>query len=235
MREEVAVCCENIHTMVDVKFMTGDLHELKTPEMQSALQAEIDSLDTTQYDAILLGYGLCSNGIETLSAPIPLVVPRVHDCIALFMGSHQRYQTYFDNNSGTFYQSPGWLEKDIDGDNALKTTAQALGLLKNKEEYIQKYGEKRGTYLYEALGGWESHYQQVAYIDTVTKNADYYKESTKKMAERHQWKYDEIPGDTRLIVKLLNGEWNPEEFLVVPANQKIIPSYDEGIITYQDV
>jgi hypothetical protein len=40
-----------------------------------------------------------------------MVVPRAHDCIALLLGSREKYAVYFDAHPGTFYQSPGWVER----------------------------------------------------------------------------------------------------------------------------
>ena len=40
------------------------------------------------YDAILLGYGLCGNGLAGVTARhTRLVLPRAHDCIGILMGS----------------------------------------------------------------------------------------------------------------------------------------------------
>jgi len=43
------------------------------------------------------------------------------------------------------------------------------------------------------------------------------------------WSYEEIQGDMRLILQLLDGEWNAEDFLVVPPNNKVKPSNNESI------
>jgi len=53
--------------------------------MQARLQAAIDKVEERQYDALLMGYGLCNNGIVGLTTKsIPLVIPRGHDCITVF-------------------------------------------------------------------------------------------------------------------------------------------------------
>ena len=60
------------------------------------------------YDAILLGYALCGRGTEGLRAgKTQLVLPRLHDCIGLLMGSHQAYMAYFEGHPGVYYRSPG--------------------------------------------------------------------------------------------------------------------------------
>ncbi len=219
-------------TSIETKIMPDSLHEAGTAKMKQTLQAELDCIDPAEYDAILLCYGLCSNGIVGLSAAIPLVVPRAHDCIALLMGSKVRYQQYFEENPGTFFQSPGWIEKDVDGENLQGGNENAFGLLSQKELYIEQYGEEEGLYLYEMLGGWKSEYKQLTYIDTVKETAIDYAAKAKQIADKYQWRYQQIEGDTRLLFHLLNGDWDAAAFLVLPPHQKIAPSYDDTIITY---
>ena len=47
-------------------------------------------------DAIVLGYGLCSNGVVGLTAgEIPLIIPRTDDCIGVFWGPKSAIWNYF--------------------------------------------------------------------------------------------------------------------------------------------
>jgi hypothetical protein len=81
--------------------------------MKNRLAEYLATVDEDSYDAILLGYALCSGGIAGLSAgKIPLIVPRAHDCITLFLGSRKRYEDYFFANGGTYFVTTGWLEHD---------------------------------------------------------------------------------------------------------------------------
>ncbi len=72
-------------------FLEQSLH--RTPKkMAPIIQAEVDKAEPQDWDYIVLGYGLCSNGIVEVKAKRqPIVIPRVHDCISLFLGSHERY------------------------------------------------------------------------------------------------------------------------------------------------
>ena len=80
---------------VDFEFLPKALHDLGK-EMQPQLQEVVDAVDPTRYDAVLLGYALCGNGVDGLvSRALPLVIPRAHDCIALLMGCRDRYREYF--------------------------------------------------------------------------------------------------------------------------------------------
>ena len=49
-----------------------------------------------RFEAVILAYGLCSNGVIGLrSRSLPVVVPRCDDCISLFLGSADRYRELF--------------------------------------------------------------------------------------------------------------------------------------------
>ena len=78
------------------------LHDLGSDRMRSRVQEAIDGVKASDYDAILMGYGLCNNGLAGIVARhIPIVLPRAHDCITLFMGSRERYITYFNDHPGS--------------------------------------------------------------------------------------------------------------------------------------
>src|SRR4030066_306328 len=72
-------------------FLEQSLH--RTPQkMKPIIQEEIDKAAEQDWDYIILSYGLCSNGILGVkSNRHPIVIPRVHDCIALFLGSWEKY------------------------------------------------------------------------------------------------------------------------------------------------
>ena len=97
--------------------MPKGLHDLGSEQMQARVQEAVDAVDTEAYDAILLGYGLCNNGLVGITAKdIPLVLPRAHDCITLFLGDRKRYSTYFIDHPGTYFKTSGWIERGKAGD-----------------------------------------------------------------------------------------------------------------------
>ena len=112
-RREIDTLAVNSPHQVDVEFLSFQLHSIGKVRMKKRLVEYLAAVDEDAYDAILLGFALCSGGIVGLAAnKIPLVVPRAHDCITLFLGSRHRYQKYFDENSGTYFMTTGWLEHD---------------------------------------------------------------------------------------------------------------------------
>ena len=70
----------------DVVYLEQALH--RTPDkLLVQVQEKIDQVARTA-SRIVLGYGLCAKGIVGITAREPeLIIPRCHDCIALFLGS----------------------------------------------------------------------------------------------------------------------------------------------------
>ena len=102
----------------------------------------------------MLAYGLCGQAIAGLTAAqIPLVIPRAHDCITLFLGSRERYREYFDNHAGVYFQTSGWIER---GQNRGTQLSCAF------DELVERYGEEDARYIYQEL---TKHYRQFTFIE----------------------------------------------------------------------
>jgi len=231
MFREICQCASVCDNIIDINFVQKGLHDIGAEKMSAQLQVEIDEVDANTYDAILLCYGLCNNGVIGLSANIPLVIPRAHDCITLLLGSKEKYKSYFDANPGTFFKSSGWIERGGDIGGGENNVMSQLGLGKSYADYVELYGEENADFIMEMLGNWTENYSKSTYIDTGLGNIAFDRAEAKKDAESHNWEYEEIKGDTRLIMNLLNGKWDESEFLVVSPKSKIQPSNDSGIVT----
>lgn len=205
----------------DFNFLEQGLHN--TPDLlRTRLQEAVDAVPDG-YDAILLGYGLCCNGIEGIVARgTRLVVVRGHDCITLLLGSKEKYKEYFDSHPGTYWYSPGWIET---GTQPGKVRHDVL-----LKEYIEKYGEDNAEYLMEMEQGWFKEYSNAAYVDLDIGDGAAGREYTKECADWLGWKYDQMQGDRHLMQDLLDGKWDKKEFLVVEPSQKIVASHDEGVV-----
>ncbi len=215
MQREAYFCAARSKNVVDVVLMEQGLHdepEKLRREVQKALDNTCD-IQGRPYDASLLGYGLCSNGIVGLSAKIPIVAPRGHDCITLLLGSKDRYQEYFDSHRGVYWYSPGWIES---GKQPSKERYEKM-----LEEYKEKYGDDNAQYLMEVEQTWIKEYNWATYVDWGVADSDEYKNYTKRCAEFLHWNYDELKGSPVLMQKLVDGNWDDGEFLVVKPGQKI--------------
>ena len=229
LSREVYYCAANSENIIDITILRQGLHDIGEKKMSARLQEEIDSVDTKQYDAILLAYGLCNNGIRGLHSQIPLVIPRAHDCITLLMGSKAKYQEYFDKYPGTFYQSIGWLEHCEDTASNPESTTSLMGI-KTYEDYVKEYGEENAKYLIEAMGGGLNHYERLTFIETNVGNTEKHKIEVKKSAQEKSWAYDEFKGNKNILQKLMSGNWDNDIFLTLKSDQKIDASYDDKVI-----
>ncbi|MHC4842391.1 MAG: DUF1638 domain-containing protein [Planctomycetota bacterium] len=225
-------CASISKNLVDIRLLEQGLHDIGEEKMCSKLQSEIDAVYTEKYDAILLGYGLCNNGIRGLHSKIPLVIPRAHDCITLLLGSKEKYDEYFKNNPGTYYMSVGWIERSKSHLSNPESTTSMMGM-GTYEEYVEKYGEDKAKYLMEVLNDTLKNYNKLAYIDTRVGDFEHYKEQVKETAREKGWDYEELDGSTRLILNMMDGQWDENDYLVVQPGQTIEPAYDSTIIEHK--
>lgn len=228
-REMCAVVARSPH-QVDVEFLPKGLHDIGGAGMCERLQAAVDKVDASLYEAILLGYALCGNGVAGLRArAIPIVLPRGHDCITLFLGSRRRYEEYFQNNPGVYFKTTGWIER---GQNLeqLGLTREKTGVGMSYEELVAKYGEDNAQYLWEQLGGYTKNYRKLTYIEMGIEPDGRFELATRREAAERNMEFEKVRGDMRLIEKLVSGEWDPEEFLIVPPGHRIVARYDESIV-----
>jgi hypothetical protein len=213
---------------VDVEFLPKGLHDLGGTAMNKRLQELVDQTDPATYESILMGYALCGNGLRGLTArKIPVIAPRAHDCIALLMGSRQRYQEYFDANPGVFFRSTGWLER---GKGLIPISRQQTGIDVSLQDLIDKYGEENGRYLYEELNNYQSHYRQMTYIHTELDPNGSFEQEAREEAVKRGWTFSKIEGDLNLFRRLVWGPWDNANFITVPPGHRITVRYDDDIL-----
>jgi len=218
-----------LNNKLDVEFLSKGLHDIKSSDMLKQLQDAVDRNDNSnQYDYILLGYGLCNNGVSGLkSNNIPLVIPRVHDCIAVLMGSLTKYQKYFDEHPGCYYLSPGWVEFGIIDDK--KSIQSQIKMNQSYEYFLNFYGEDNAQFLYEQLSAQTNHYSELTYIKTGTKKDSFYKEIAEQEALDKKWDFLIYEGSLCFLKRFLSGDWNDEEFIIINPGSELKPSYDSKV------
>lgn len=228
MFREISLAAARSPHVIDAVFMPKGLHD--TPkEMTGALQAEIDATDPTQDEAVVLAYGLCSRGTVGLRArEIPLVIPRCHDCITLFLGSREAYQKHFREHPGTYYFTPGWIER---GGAAMERMPEdGFGMGKPLQEYLDLYGEDNGRYLWEFENSWQKHYTTAAWIRMPLCDRPEVRQTAEEIASRNGWQVVDLPGSHRLFEAMCAGNWNEEDFLIVPPGGEIAQATDECVL-----
>ncbi len=127
--------------------------------LATALQEAIDA--SLGFEAVLLGYGLCSRAVVGLRAThCRLVIPRVDDCIAIFLGSRGAHQAQARGEPGTYYLTKGWLEV---GDSPFDEV----------DRLAARYGAPKAFRMVRLM---LRNYTRLAFIDTGAHDRDRYRE-----------------------------------------------------------
>jgi hypothetical protein len=172
--------------------------------LKRALQDAIDAA-AEKADTVILGYGLCSMAVIGLRANgCSLVVPRVDDCIAIFLGSGHAYKQQSRAEPGTYYLTKGWIEvADTPFDEYDRLAA--------------KYGPDKAEWIIREM---IKNYTRLALIDTGREGLERYREFARSLAERWSLRFEEIPGSNALVRQMLFGPWD-DDFVVIPPGESI--------------
>ena len=224
MYRELCWLASRSPNQVDVEFLPKGLHDLKSAKMCARLQEAVDAADAAGYEAIALAYALCGNGLVGLKARrVPLVVPRAHDCITLFMGSGGRYREYFDANPGVYFKTSGWIER---GSGANQLT----GIGFEMRELVEKYGEEDALFLYDELNKYRTSYHKFTYIEMGVEPDDRFEKQTRSEASERGWEFEKVQGDISLLRRLVDGDWNSGDFIMAQPGWRFAATWDERIL-----
>lgn len=230
MAREVSLACARAKRACVPSFLPQGLHSLEAHEMLDIVQREIDRASDS-FDAVCLAYGLCSNGTVGLRARrIPLVLPRAHDCITLFLGSRRRYADYISRHPGTYFVTTGWKEHDVHDPSLPQGESAKLGLRPDYEELVRRYGEENARYVLEQLSGGLRHYDRFAFIRMGFGPEEEYLRETRREAKKRGWKVRLLKGSTRLFDLMASGPWPEKDFLVLQPGEEVKAIYSDGVI-----
>jgi hypothetical protein len=226
----IYLCSARSPHVVDVTLLRRGLHN-DPPDLRSRLQAEIDAT-SVEYDAIAMAYGLCGGATAGLEARhVPVVMPRAHDCITVFLGGRERYQREFTEHPGTYWYVQDYIERDDGSGQPLLGVGAASDeqLQATYEEYVAKFGKDNADYLMETLGAWMDHYNRAVFIDLEVADASAIEARAREEATRRGWLFERASGSLEIVRRLLAAEWK-DDFLVLEPGQQLAMSYDEGVI-----
>jgi hypothetical protein len=228
-QREACWCLAQSPHQIDVEFF--ELGEHAHPQrLNQVLQAKVDEAEqgAKRYDAILLLYGLCGNATAGLRAgKTRLVLPRAHDCCTILLGSKERFQEHFQDHPSRPFSSVGYLERG----NYYLRTDEGGGQIHYGDQFaalIEQYGEENARYIWESMHPPELEQAdtQAVFIDVPETAGLGAAERFRAQAEQDGKQYVRLEGDLRLIRRLLHGEWDDAEFLVVEPGQQTVGVYD---------
>lgn len=192
------------------RFLDYGLHQVPK-KLKQTLQEEIDSIK--QPSLIVLGYGLCGNGLNEIQAgKHTLIVPKADDCVAIFMGSRQRYLDQFFANPGTYYLTKGWFEVGSDP-------------LTEYNNLTEKYGQETADWLMEQQ---YQHYRRLIFVALTEEDITSYRARALEVAEycqRFGMVYEEYLGSGEFIAKIEQVLSSPntvtQEFIIVQPGETL--------------
>lgn len=190
---------------VKTYYLPQNLH--RTPQkMANAIQDIIKKIPA-DIEKVILGYGLCSNGIVGVEAPAQgLYIPKIHDCIALYLGSRKKYNEIFKNHPGTYHLTQSWIENEKD----------PLGLLQN--EYTERVGREMAE---EAMQHEIKNYEHISYINTGTGDVEKNRQRAKENAKYFGKTFIEYKGTNQYFKKILEGPYQNDDFVYIEPHQKV--------------
>ena len=188
-----------------ITFLDYGLHSVPK-KLTAAVQELVDGVERPSL--ILLGYGLCGNGLDGIQAGAhTLLIPRTDDCIAILLGSYRAYRDEFDGSPATYYLTKGWLEL---GSNPLQ----------EYEAHKAKYGPETADWVMDQQ---YRHYKRLAFVAHSDQDLNEYRPTAQRVAEycaRWGMTYEEILGSDVYVRRLVAAAADPEgagsEFVVVP-------------------
>lgn len=213
--------------VVHLEHLEQGLHN-EPRKLHQRVQAAIDQIEV-QFDVenIVLGYGLCSRGIEALRTQrCRLIVPRAHDCITLLLGDKSRYQQYVAEHPGTYWYSPGWIQHHLPPGPQRHETMY--------REYCEKYGVDNAEFLMETETQWHDNYNRATYVDVGIGASEKDVQFTRDCARWLGWDFDQQQGDPELIRELVEGPWDGARFLTVPPGKTVRMTGDDRVIEVSD-
>lgn len=189
---------------VRFEFLETGLH--RTPDkMPPAIQEKINQVDGSS-DYVVLGYGLCGNGIVGVKAgKQPLVIPKAHDCISLLLGSRETYRREQKKAPGTIYLTKGWIDEG-------KPPLVAF------EEYVQRLGKEKAEW---GIRIEYEHYTRVVLVDTGAFDMAFYRNQARANAAFLGLAYSEIKGSPAYFEKMVAGQWSEDEFVILPPGEQV--------------
>ena len=220
---EIALLTREAEHIAEIRFFEMGLHD-RPDLLRATLQKNLNEIDArTDLEAVVLAYGLCGRGTTGLR-PLrhKLIIPRAHDCIAVFMGSKEAYAEHQRRCPTCYYYTPGWNRgRRVPGPEKL----DAL-----RSELAQRFDPDDVTYLVETERGQWALYDTATYLDLGTDDAQAEAHYARNCAAWLGWKFEHRRGDPALLRDLIWGNWDNERFQIIKPGMQMGHAADKTIM-----
>lgn len=199
MEKELLAAVSSIHCSYEIRWLEAGMHN-QPKKLNAQLQVLLDQC--SDFDIVLLCMSLCGNAVEGLRThDFQLIIPRCDDCISLLLGGSARRKAI----PATYFFTEGWLKSD-------------KSLWAEYQNCLQKYGKSRTDRIFSEM---LSHYRHLALLDTGCFDTIKAAQEIRKIAETFSLEYVQIEGTLDYIQRLLLGDWDPTDFVIVPKNSRL--------------
>jgi hypothetical protein len=206
-------------------FVRQEFFEIGLHDQPTVLRARLaEAIERAEadpgVDAVVLVYGLCGMALVELGPRrCPLVVPRAHDCLTLFLGSKERYAACMRAEPGTYWYTPGWCR----GGRVPGPEREA----QLRSEYMAKYDAETAEALLEMEREAFGQHACAGYVDFGLPGDAEHRRYAEACAGTQGWRFEAHRGDPQLLRELLQGAWDAGRFLVVQPGERIAYDTDQ--------
>lgn len=221
--DEIALHAAGASHIAETRFFEIGLHD-RPDSLRETLQAALNALDARDdISAIALAYGLCGCGTAGLQPRRhKFVIPRVHDCIAIFMGGKERFAEQQRRCPSCYYYTPGWNRaRRVPGPERL----EAL-----REELAKQFDEDNVDFLIETERDQWAMHDTAVYLDLGTADAEQQAQYARRCAQSLGWSFEWMRGDPALLRDLLWGNWDAERFQMIEPGCRLANSANEAVM-----
>lgn len=224
-QKKTVIACEALRLEME-KVLAGSGVELMLaevalhrypPQMPARLNELIRQAEANGAGEVILGYGLCSHGVNgLLSRRSSLRIARCHDCLGLLLGSSARHRQVLAKWPGALYMFAGLVDAAFDPLSVLE------------RDHIPRMGEKKA---WRAMELTFKNYTHFAYIENqVTANPKYkkrYLENCRAFGKEPL----SINADLEYFVRLVSSiDRSSEAFIDLAAGE---PLTSEAFLNYE--
>lgn len=197
LRTEIEHVYRKNHLDYPIRWIKKGMHEYPG-QLKAKLEAGIEAYQDKTY--VILVYGMCGLApIGLKSAKSTLAIPKFDDCIRILMCREKGEP--IPTGCTHFYFTREWVDSD-------------KFMLDEFDRYIASYGEETGHMLIDTM---IDSYEAIDMIDDGTYDAKMLCEKVRPRAAGYGLSCGCVKGTTRVLEKLLLGDWDEEIVVNLPG------------------
>lgn len=202
IEDEISYVLKENELSYPIILVDAGLHDYPA-KLKEKLQETIDRLRNIDY--ILMGYALCGNGtIGLRSENATIVLPQFDDCIAMLLGSDERYNENLGADKGSYFCTRAWLE-----------------YLNPKKDYydpmVSKFGHEKAYQIAKTI---ISNYKRFTLIENEAYDHEDSFQRMKELADFFELQTHRMQGTLDIFRRLVKGQWD-DKFQIVPPGQEV--------------